>query len=222
MLVERRESCRRVLRQIELGARVAVQHTAAERTGQYGRHRLPIDEPAAQAQRLHLPGDGTDPMVGREDQRVAVPSHLPVEFVEQRADGPVEPHEDVLYLVAARTVGMADGVERRETHRQEVRALPASEPEVRDGGRRHAAQKGIREGAHLPVGVERLIDLADLGRSELLGGGRIVTLSLLIYQQFNLTQDAAFAGAMGTVLLVLAFICLVAQTWLLRSRRFEA
>lgn len=45
----------------------------------------------------------------------------------------------------------------------------------------------------------------------LLGGGKVTTLSLLIYQQFNLTQDVAFAAAMGNVLLVFALICLALQ-----------
>ena len=50
----------------------------------------------------------------------------------------------------------------------------------------------------------------------LLGGGKVTTLSLLIYQQFNLTQDVGFAAAMGNVLLVFALICLALQARFVR------
>lgn len=50
----------------------------------------------------------------------------------------------------------------------------------------------------------------------LLGGGQVTTLSLLIYQQFNLTQDVGFAAAMGNVLLVFALICLALQARFVR------
>jgi putative spermidine/putrescine transport system permease protein len=52
----------------------------------------------------------------------------------------------------------------------------------------------------------------------LLGGGTIVTLPLMIYQQFNLTQDVAFAAAMGNTLLGFALICLFLQVRLIRRR----
>lgn len=45
----------------------------------------------------------------------------------------------------------------------------------------------------------------------LLGGGQVTTVALLIFQQFNLTQDVGFAAAMGNVLLVTALICLALQ-----------
>jgi putative spermidine/putrescine transport system permease protein len=45
----------------------------------------------------------------------------------------------------------------------------------------------------------------------LLGGGKVKTLSLLIYQQFNVAQDVGFAAAMGNVLLFSALICLAIQ-----------
>lgn len=50
----------------------------------------------------------------------------------------------------------------------------------------------------------------------LLGGGKVQTLSLLIYQQFNLTQDIGFAAAMGSVLLVSALVCVALQARFLR------
>jgi len=56
----------------------------------------------------------------------------------------------------------------------------------------------------------------------LLGGGRVVTLPLLIYQQFNLTQDTLFASAMGNVLLVAALICLVLQVRFIRRKGVKA
>ncbi|SDR63459.1 putative spermidine/putrescine transport system permease protein [Rhizobiales bacterium GAS113] len=52
----------------------------------------------------------------------------------------------------------------------------------------------------------------------LLGGGTVVTLPLMIYQQFNLTQDVAFAAAMGNTLLCFALICLFLQIRLIRRR----
>jgi len=45
----------------------------------------------------------------------------------------------------------------------------------------------------------------------LLGGGQVVTLPLLIFQQFALTQNLAFAAAMGNVLLVIVLVCLFLQ-----------
>lgn len=45
----------------------------------------------------------------------------------------------------------------------------------------------------------------------LLGGGKMITMPVLIFQQFNVTQDTAFAGAMGNVLLVLCLISLCFQ-----------
>lgn len=56
----------------------------------------------------------------------------------------------------------------------------------------------------------------------LLGGGNVVTLPLLIYQQFNLTRDTAFAGAMGNVLLVFAVACLFVQLRLIARRGVKA
>jgi putative spermidine/putrescine transport system permease protein len=50
----------------------------------------------------------------------------------------------------------------------------------------------------------------------LLGGGKVTTLSLLIYQQFNVAQDAGFAAAMGNLLLVVGLICLALQAKFLR------
>ena len=50
----------------------------------------------------------------------------------------------------------------------------------------------------------------------LLGGGKVTTLSLLIYQQFNITQDVGFAAAMGNMLLFIGLICLALQAKFLR------
>jgi putative spermidine/putrescine transport system permease protein len=50
----------------------------------------------------------------------------------------------------------------------------------------------------------------------LLGGGKVTTLSLLIYQQFNVAQDVGFAAAMGSLLLVVGLICLALQAKFLR------
>jgi putative spermidine/putrescine transport system permease protein len=50
----------------------------------------------------------------------------------------------------------------------------------------------------------------------LLGGGKVTTLSLLIYQQFNVTQDVGFAAAMGNMLLLIGLICLALQAKFLR------
>jgi putative spermidine/putrescine transport system permease protein len=56
----------------------------------------------------------------------------------------------------------------------------------------------------------------------LLGGGKITTLSLLIYQQFNTTQDIGFAAAMGNILMLVAVICFALQFHLLRRRGVKA
>jgi len=56
----------------------------------------------------------------------------------------------------------------------------------------------------------------------LLGGGKIKTLALLIYQQFNTTQDVAFAAAMGNILMLVAAICFALQFHLLRHRGVKA
>ena len=45
----------------------------------------------------------------------------------------------------------------------------------------------------------------------LLGDGSVVTLPLLIFQQFSLTQDLGFASAMGNVLLIIVLVCLYVQ-----------
>lgn len=50
----------------------------------------------------------------------------------------------------------------------------------------------------------------------LLGGGSVVTLPVLIYQQFLLVQNLGFASAMGNVLLVLAVLSLFLQLRLVR------
>lgn len=52
----------------------------------------------------------------------------------------------------------------------------------------------------------------------LLGGGKVTTLSLLIYQQFTLTQDVAFAAAMGNVLLLCSVIALIVQLRFVRRK----
>jgi putative spermidine/putrescine transport system permease protein len=53
----------------------------------------------------------------------------------------------------------------------------------------------------------------------LLGGGRITTLSLLIYQQFNTSGDVGFAAAMGNVLMLVALVGLGLQLLLHRRGR---
>jgi putative spermidine/putrescine transport system permease protein len=45
----------------------------------------------------------------------------------------------------------------------------------------------------------------------LLGGGSVVTLPLLIFQQFSQAQDMGFASAMGNLLLIIVLICLYVQ-----------
>lgn len=52
----------------------------------------------------------------------------------------------------------------------------------------------------------------------LLGGGSVVTLPLLIYQQFTVTQDLSFASAMANVLMVIALIVMVLQMMFLKRR----
>lgn len=56
----------------------------------------------------------------------------------------------------------------------------------------------------------------------LLGGGSVVTLPLLIYQQFLLVQNLGFAAAMGNVLLALAVASLFLQLRLLRRQGVRA
>jgi putative spermidine/putrescine transport system permease protein len=56
----------------------------------------------------------------------------------------------------------------------------------------------------------------------LLGGGSVVTMPVLIYQQFNLTQDIGFAAAMGNLLLVIALGCLYLQLRLIKRRGVQA
>lgn len=52
----------------------------------------------------------------------------------------------------------------------------------------------------------------------LLGGGKVTTLSLLIYQQFTLTPDVAFAAAMGNILLLCSVIALWIQLRFIRRK----
>jgi len=51
----------------------------------------------------------------------------------------------------------------------------------------------------------------------LLGDGSVKAIALLIYQQFNLTQNVGFASAMGNVLLLVALVGLILQSRLVRS-----
>lgn len=52
----------------------------------------------------------------------------------------------------------------------------------------------------------------------LLGGNSLLTLPLLIYQQFNTTRDFGLASAMGNLLLVAAVGCLYLQLRLIKRR----
>ena len=52
----------------------------------------------------------------------------------------------------------------------------------------------------------------------LLGGGKMTTIALLIYQQFSAAQDVGFAAAMGNVLMLVAVICFALQFGMLRRR----
>jgi putative spermidine/putrescine transport system permease protein len=45
----------------------------------------------------------------------------------------------------------------------------------------------------------------------LLGGGSVVTLPLLIFQQFSQSQDMGLASAMGNLLLIVVLVCLYAH-----------
>ena len=53
----------------------------------------------------------------------------------------------------------------------------------------------------------------------LLGNGSIVTLPLLIFQQFSLTQNIGLASAMGNVLLIIVLTCLFIQLRLTDDKR---
>ena len=55
----------------------------------------------------------------------------------------------------------------------------------------------------------------------LLGGGKITTLSLLIYQQFNTSGDMGFAAAMGNVLMAVALLGFALQIAVLRRGRVQ-
>lgn len=52
----------------------------------------------------------------------------------------------------------------------------------------------------------------------LLGGGKVNTLALLIYQQFTLTHEVSFAAAMGNVLLLCSVIALAVQLRFVRRK----
>jgi len=56
----------------------------------------------------------------------------------------------------------------------------------------------------------------------LLGGGSVVTMPVLIYQQFSLTQDIGLASAMGNLLLAIAVGCLYLQLRLIKRRGVRA
>lgn len=56
----------------------------------------------------------------------------------------------------------------------------------------------------------------------LLGGGKVTTLSLLIYQQFTLTPDVSFAAAMGNILLLCSVIALWFQLRFVRRKGVNA
>ncbi|SAI55735.1 ABC transporter permease [Bordetella ansorpii] len=53
----------------------------------------------------------------------------------------------------------------------------------------------------------------------LLGNGSVVTLPLLIFQQFSLTQDLGLASAMGNLLLMIVLACLFVQLRLTDGKR---
>ncbi|MGO8249211.1 ABC transporter permease, partial [Rhizobium johnstonii] len=55
----------------------------------------------------------------------------------------------------------------------------------------------------------------------LLGGVKVTTLSLLIFQQFTLTQNVGFAAAMGNVLLLFALIGMAIQLRFLSAKEAE-
>ncbi|WP_035512866.1 ABC transporter permease [Paraburkholderia nodosa] len=55
--------------------------------------------------------------------------------------------------------------------------------------------------------------------SLLLGGGTVVTLPLLIFQQFSQSQDMGLASAMGNLLLIVVLVCLYAQGRITGRRR---
>jgi putative spermidine/putrescine transport system permease protein len=52
----------------------------------------------------------------------------------------------------------------------------------------------------------------------LLGGGSVRTFSLLIFQQFSITQDIGFAATMGNVLLFIALVSIYLQTRFVRRK----
>jgi putative spermidine/putrescine transport system permease protein len=56
----------------------------------------------------------------------------------------------------------------------------------------------------------------------LLGGGALQTLPLLVFQQFNTTQDYVMGAVMSNLLLVIAVICLFLQLRLIRRRGVAA
>jgi putative spermidine/putrescine transport system permease protein len=56
----------------------------------------------------------------------------------------------------------------------------------------------------------------------LLGNGSVVTLPVLIFQQFSQSQELGFASAMGTTLLVIVLVCLYVQARFAGSTRGSA
>ncbi len=76
-------------------------------------------------------------------------------MIQQPADRLIEPQQQVLDLVAPRTVGVADEVERREADGEVVHTIVLPQFQRVHGGGRHPPEIRVRERRALPAAVER-------------------------------------------------------------------
>ena len=105
-------------------------------------------------------GNLRDAVIGAQPDHVVAATDGRVEVIEERADRPIEADQRILNLVAARTVDVADTVDRREAHAEEIGRATLPELQRVDRRRCHSSEVLVRVRGSLPPRIESRIGLA--------------------------------------------------------------
>ena len=102
-------------------------------------------------------GNRHDAVIGRQRDDVAVGPYRQIEMVEQSAQGAIQPDQNVLHLVAARTEMVSSPIECREADREIIRRPTLAKLERVDCRDRQPAEVVVRERALRPLLPEQQV-----------------------------------------------------------------
>ena len=108
---------------------------------------------------LHVLGYGHNAVIGAERNDIVAASDFLIQTRKEFPEVPVEPHENILNLMAARAEGVAHKVGRRIADAQKIRTAALTEMQRVHGLLSKPSQGSIRKGTRRPFVVVRAVRL---------------------------------------------------------------